>query len=115
MGQASSKKRVLPVLIIQHAPNEHPAVIRRALESQGTLTLIIHPYQGDAYPSHKEIAGIISLGGSMHANDDENNPWIPKECALLRKCVLEGLPTLGICLGGQMMARGLGAKVEKNE
>jgi GMP synthase-like glutamine amidotransferase len=105
--------RVLPVLIVQHAPYEHPAVIRRALESQGTPTLTIHPYRGDAFPKRKEISGIISLGGSMHANDDENHPWIPKECALLRECALEEMPTVGVCLGGQMLARGLGGRVEK--
>ena len=60
-----------PVLIVQHAPYEHPAVIRRALESQGTQTLTIHPYRSEIFPRHKEISGMISLGGSMHANDDE--------------------------------------------
>jgi GMP synthase (glutamine-hydrolysing) len=115
MEMEKGKKQVLPVLLIQHAPYEHPAVIRRALESQGTRTLTIHPYRGDLYPSRTDIAGVISLGGSMHANDDERHPWIPKECALLRECVLEGMPSLGICLGGQLMARGLGGRVEKNE
>ena len=106
-------QRVKPVLIVQHAPYEHPAVIRRALEGQGTSTLTIHPYQNELFPSHKEISGMISLGGSMHANDDETHPWIPHECALLRACVLENLPVVGVCLGGQMMARALGGRVEK--
>lgn len=106
-------RRVKPVLIVQHAPYEHPAVIRRALESQGTPTLTIHPYRSELFPSHKEISGMISLGGSMHANDDETNPWIPHECELLRACVLENMPVVGVCLGGQMMARALGGRVEK--
>ena len=107
-------QRIKPVLIVQHAPYEHPAVIRRALESQGTQTITIHPYLNETFPSHKEISGMISLGGSMHANDDQTHPWIPKECALLRACVTEQLPVVGVCLGGQMMARALGGRVEKN-
>lgn len=111
MSKLDPKK---PVLIVQHAPFEHPAVIRRALEAQGTPTLTLHPYLGDDYPDRKDIAGMISLGGPMHANDDEENPWIPRECRLLRECVLEELPVVGVCLGGQMMARALGGRVEKN-
>ena len=39
-----------PVLIVQHAPHEHPAAVRRALESQGILSQVIHPYRGEHYP-----------------------------------------------------------------
>ena len=107
-------ERRKPVLIIQHAPHEHPAVIRRALESQGIQTLLIHPYRGEAYPSHTEVAGVISLGGPMNANADTENPWIPKECELLSASVHASLPVVGVCLGGQLMARALGGRVERH-
>lgn len=102
------------MLIVQHAEHEHPAVLRRALESQGILTLWLHPYRGENYPDISEISGVISLGGPMGANDQDLHLWIAQECELLRQCVLSGLPTVGICLGGQMIAKALGGRVEKH-
>ncbi|MGK5084803.1 type 1 glutamine amidotransferase [Bdellovibrionota bacterium FG-1] len=107
-------ERRKPVLIVQHAPHEHPAALRRALESQGIQTLWIHPYQGEAYPERKEIAGIISLGGPMGANDEHHHPWIDTEITLMRECTRASMPVVGICLGGQMLARALGGAVEQN-
>lgn len=107
-------ERRKPVLIVQHARHEHPAIIRRALESQGIQTAWIHPYRGDPYPELHTIRGVISLGGPMGANDQDEYPWIERECSLLAKSASEGLPTVGICLGGQMLAKGLGAEVIRN-
>lgn len=104
----------LPVLIVQHAPHEHPATFLRALETQGVQTLWIKPYQGDPYPNAREIRGMISLGGPMGANDEAAFPWITQECALLRHSVEAQLPTVGVCLGAQMMAKALGGKVERH-
>jgi GMP synthase-like glutamine amidotransferase len=108
------ENRRKPVLIVQHAPHEHPAVVKRTLESQGIQTHLLHCYLGEKYPSHKEIHGMISLGGPMNANDEANHPWIKDEVKLLRACVLEEQPVAGICLGGQMMARAMGGSVERN-
>jgi GMP synthase-like glutamine amidotransferase len=103
-----------PILIIQHAEFEHPAALRRALQSQGLGTYWLHPYRGEAYPESHEIAGIISLGGPMGANDEEEFPWIRQEISLMQRVFDRELPMVGICLGGQMMARALGGRVERN-
>jgi GMP synthase (glutamine-hydrolysing) len=108
-------ERRKPVLIVQHAPHEHPAVLKRTLESQGIQTLWIHSYLGDRYPAHTEIHGMISLGGPMGANDEKEHSWIKNEISLLRACVLDKQPVAGICLGGQMLARAMGGTVEKND
>lgn len=112
---AIREERRKPVLIVQHAPHEHPAAVRRTLESQGIQTHWIHSYLGEPYPELSSIAGMISLGGPMGANDEEKHPWIGPEIALMRKCIESGYPIAGICLGGQMMARAIGGKVERNE
>jgi GMP synthase (glutamine-hydrolysing) len=109
------KERRKPVLIVQHAHYEHPAALRRALEAQGIQSHWIHPYRGDPFPALEEVRGILSLGGPMGANDEEKHPWILPELDLLRASVLSGRPTVGICLGGQMMARALGSRVVKAE
>jgi GMP synthase-like glutamine amidotransferase len=103
-----------PVLIIQHARHEHPAALRRALETQGIPYRWIHPYRGDRHPGAEEISGVISLGGPMSSNDEAEHPWIAEELRLLQGALSRGLPILGICLGGQLLARSLGHRVSAN-
>lgn len=108
-------RRKKPVLIVQHAPHEHPAAVRRALEAQQIQTLWIHPYRGQPYPKATEISGIVSLGGPMGANDENEHPWIRDEIKLMAATMKRKLPLVGICLGGQMLARAMGGRVEKSE
>ncbi len=103
-----------PVVLIQHARHEHPAALRRALESQGIPYLWIHPYLGDPYPDWSEVSGVISMGGPMSSNDEAGHPWISAELKLLRGALAGSLPVLGICLGGQLLARSLGHRVSAN-
>ncbi|MCX8526846.1 MAG: type 1 glutamine amidotransferase, partial [Candidatus Nanopelagicales bacterium] len=51
------------------------------------------------------------LGGVMGAMDDDVAPWLPDERALLVDAVERGIPVLGICLGGQLLAAALGGRV----
>ena len=57
-------------------------------------------------------SGLILMGGPMSANDDL--PWVPHELAAIREAVDRGIPVLGICLGAQLIARALGARVYPN-
>ncbi len=102
------------VLIIQHARHEHPAIILRALETQGIASTVLRVFENPKIPPLNEISGLICLGGPMHANDQETHPWIKDEIELLRKSTDAGLPVVGICLGAQLLAIALGGKVEKN-
>ena len=106
-------ERRKPVLIIQHAPHEHPAALRRALESQGIAIQWIHPYLNETYPRVQDLNGVISLGGPMGANDETDFPWVKSEVELLKAAVSAALPVVGICLGGQMLAKALGGRVER--
>lgn len=103
-----------PVLIVQHTHYEHPASIRRALESQGIPTLVAHVYKGHKLPGVKEISGVISMGGPMSVNDEDEHSWIAKECRLLRSAITAKLPVVGVCLGGQLIAKAMGVRVGAN-
>jgi GMP synthase-like glutamine amidotransferase len=103
-----------PVLFIQHAPHEHPAALRRALATQGIPLIWIHPYRGDPFPAVNEISGLVSLGGPMSSNHENEHFWIQPELCLLQQCFQREVPILGICLGGQLLARALGKRVLKN-
>lgn len=54
---------------------------------------------------------IVGLGGPVSVYDERRYPWIRDELALFERCVQLGKPVLGICLGAQMLARVLGARV----
>ncbi len=105
---------VQPILIIQHAEHEHPASLLDKIKSMGFSYEWIHPNRGDPYPKSDTIRGIISLGGPMSANDADQYPWILQELDLLKQCIQENRPVLGLCLGGQLLAKALDAKVVKN-
>ncbi|MBC7385643.1 MAG: type 1 glutamine amidotransferase [Cryobacterium sp.] len=104
----------LPILIIQHAPHEHAAALRRALESQGIPSLVCQIWNDEKLPEVSQINGLVSLGGPMGANDELDYPWITEEIRLMRRVFASGIPIAGICLGGQMLARALGGKVSIN-
>lgn len=55
---------------------------------------------------------LVVLGGPIGAEDDARYPFLPAETALVRERLASGRPLLGICLGAQLMARALGARVQ---
>jgi GMP synthase (glutamine-hydrolysing) len=54
---------------------------------------------------------VLVFGGAMHADHDEWHPWLAKETVWLQELLARGAPTLGICLGVQLLARAAGAWV----
>ena len=55
-----------------------------------------------------EIDGLIGLGGIMHPDEDIAHPWLPEVRAMYRQAVARQIPTLGVCLGVQLMSQALG-------
>ena len=79
------------------------------------LTLqVVRPWAGDAVPDTAAECGdgLVVLGGQGHAYDDEGSPWLPATRDLLADAVRTGLPTLGICLGAQLLAVATGGRVQ---
>lgn len=65
-------------------------------------------------PSHNEYDWLVVLGGKMGVNDSDQYPWINPEIEFIKEAIKLGKAILGICLGSQMVAKALGAKVYKN-
>ncbi len=100
------------VLVTQHHPDEGPGRLGRFLEAQGARLLTVHLYRGEPLPPGLDgLGALVSMGGPMNVYQEEEHPWIPAELELLARAAGEGLPVLGICLGAQLLARALGARV----
>lgn len=99
-----------PVLILQHLTADGPAYLATWLRAQGVPFEVRNTEAGDAYPASLDGYGALAiLGGEMSAND--HLPPLRQAEALFLQAVDRGVPTLGHCLGGQLMARALGAAV----
>lgn len=104
--------RVPAVLVVQH---EAACPIDRLggwLAEAGTQVVLCRPYEGDPVPQRVAQDGLVVLGGHMGALDDEPAPWLPAVRDLLAVSVGDGTPTLGICLGAQLLAVACGGRVE---
>jgi GMP synthase (glutamine-hydrolysing) len=103
------------VLVVQHQDDCPPAWIGRWLVEAGCRLDVLHPYKGDDLP--EDLAGhdgYLVLGGSMGAHDDDQHPWLGSVKALVRDAVERRTPTLGICLGHQLVAAALGGESQPN-
>jgi GMP synthase (glutamine-hydrolysing) len=102
-----------PILILLHQEFSTPGRVGHALRGLGYGLDIRRPRFGDVLPETlEEHAGAIRLGGPNSANDDDE--FVRREIDWLAVPLKEKKPYLGICLGAQMLAHHLGARVYKH-
>jgi GMP synthase-like glutamine amidotransferase len=102
-----------PVAIFRYTATEGPAYFATYLESRKIPHRVIRIDAGDPVPADvSALAGVVCMGGPMSVNDDL--PWIAPMLGLIRDAVARDVPVLGHCLGGQLMAKALGAPVTRN-
>ena len=103
-----------PVAIFRHSVNEGPGYFGAYLTRCGVPWRVIGIDEGEPVPACPDpYLGLAFMGGPMSVNDDL--PWIPAALDLIRAAVNAGIPTLGHCLGGQLMAKALGAAVTRSQ
>jgi GMP synthase (glutamine-hydrolysing) len=102
-----------PVLIVEHMVHDGPGNFDAWLARRSLPSAVVRTHAGDPVPAAAAaFSGLCVLGGAMSANDD-HLPHVRAELALIRDAVATGVPVLGHCLGGQMLARALGATVSR--
>jgi GMP synthase (glutamine-hydrolysing) len=107
---ADQSAEPLPVLIILHQETSTPGRVGNALRALGHRLDIRRPRFGDALPQTLDAhAGAVIFGGPMSANDPDE--YVRREIGWIEIPLREQRPFLGICLGAQMLAMQLGAKV----
>jgi GMP synthase (glutamine-hydrolysing) len=103
------------VLVFQHVPHEHLGHFAPALKREGVEFHYLRSFENDL--ANRGLAdlgdpdALIFLGGPMSANDEAEHAFIRPELNLIEEALERNKPLLGICLGAQLIAKALGARV----
>jgi GMP synthase-like glutamine amidotransferase len=100
---------------LQHVSYEGPGLIAEAASRRGLELRLCHPYRGEPLPSPEELDGLVVMGGPMGVHDTVEHPHLAREVELIAAIVHAGRPVLGVCLGAQLLAHALGARVYRGE
>jgi GMP synthase (glutamine-hydrolysing) len=100
------------VVALQHVACETPGLIGEALARAGVAVELVRTFAGEPVPCDlRDTAGLLVMGGPMGVYDADRHPHLRDEMALLERALAAGLPALGVCLGSQLLAAALGARV----
>ena len=103
------------VLVLQHIACEHPGVFSEVMRERGVEPVAVELDRGEPLPDWRDFDGVLAMGGPMGAGDDAEHPWLAAERRLVAEAAGEGVPFLGVCLGVQLLAAALGARVYEAE
>jgi GMP synthase (glutamine-hydrolysing) len=102
------------VLVLQHVAAEPLGVLDPMLRARGhRIRYVNFARDPDARPRLERYQALIVLGGPMQVGDNHRHPHLLTECRLIEQALHDGLPVLGICLGAQLLAHVLAAKVAR--
>lgn len=103
------------LLVFQHVAHEILGILDPLLrEASFRIRYINFDRQPAARPRLDRYHGLIVLGGPMNCDQGERFPHLDTEIEMIQRAVDTGRPVLGICLGAQLIARALGARVRRN-
>jgi GMP synthase (glutamine-hydrolysing) len=112
--EASSKDR--KVLVLQHAESENLGTIEDALVAAGVAFEYVRTFDGQPIPRDIDgSSGLIVMGGPMGVYETDRFPFLIQEMKLIEAFLKAQRPILGVCLGSQLLAAALGAKVRKGK
>ncbi len=104
----------LRIHYLQHVPFEKPARIATWARRQGHTFKGSGLYRGEPLPSLADFDWLVIMGGPMSVHDEGLYPWLTDEKKLIERAIKARKRILGVCLGAQLLADVLGAKVYRN-
>jgi GMP synthase (glutamine-hydrolysing) len=99
------------VLCIHQEPDSTLGTLEAAVHERGHELETWYACNGEESPNLRRYGAVYALGGITNPDDDGRQPWLALERELLAACVRDGVPTLAICLGAQLLADALGGRV----
>ncbi|MGH7814384.1 MAG: type 1 glutamine amidotransferase [Candidatus Binataceae bacterium] len=103
------------IYVLQHHPAENLGLIADALEDAALAWQYLRVFDGHPVPKDmKGAGGLILMGGPMGVYETDRYPFLRDEMRLIEAALKDDLPVLGVCLGAQILAAALGAKVAPN-
>jgi GMP synthase (glutamine-hydrolysing) len=103
----------MSVLIIKHINIEGPGLIEYSLRQEKIPYQILNLTPGIRLPNLEKVTHIVLLGGPMNVYEEDRYPFLKDEDLFIKEAIQRGKTMLGICLGAQLIAKALGAKVSK--
>ena len=104
----------MEIHILQHVPFEDPGTVLDWARERKFPVSFTRLFQQEKLPETDEFDLLVVMGGPMSLADTKKYPWLEQEKAFLKKCLPAGKKMIGICLGAQLLAETLGAKVFTN-
>jgi GMP synthase (glutamine-hydrolysing) len=101
----------MKALVLQHIDCEPPGVYEDVLVERGVGIHRVELDRGEPLPPWSEFDAVIAMGGPMSVNDEADHPWLTDEKRAISDAVHAGVPFWGVCLGVQLLAASLGARV----
>ena len=98
-------------LVLQHIACEPPGAFAEVMRERGWTTVTCEIDETGSVPDSEEFDAIVAMGGPMSVNDEQELPWLVDEKRLIGAAVRAGVPYFGACLGVQLLAASLGARV----
>lgn len=99
------------ITVIRNSAESGPGTLPRWIADQGADLRLVLADEGEPIPAAPDLDAVVLLGGGLMPDADETHPWLPDERTLIRDCVDQGVPLLGICLGGQLIAHTFAGQV----
>jgi GMP synthase-like glutamine amidotransferase len=104
----------MDILIIKHVDIEGPGLIEHCLEQRAIPYRVICLETGEPLPKPGGFTHIVLLGGPMNVYEEDRYPFLKTEDLFIKEAIQRGKHILGICLGAQLIAKSLGARVTKS-
>lgn len=105
-----SKGPGMRVTIVENTAVTHHGQVGVALHEAAARIDLLKPWAGQALPDRLDSDALVVFGGEQSALDDATHPYLPALARLMAQAADQGRAVLGICLGAQLFARGLGAQ-----